>query len=144
MFCFNIFIAFFFCLVHAGMFLPVSSSEPLWWNDSVAFALQGTAVISCFHLSLRFFHPVNVGWYSQGIFSNPLKRDNFISPLMKISLAEAQHWFCPSAALAAAQQIPAHLPNQGWLWCRWKCLHRDLRSAWACPWGVSWSLPDRT
>lgn len=46
------------------------------------------AVISCF---LSFIHLYLCFWYSQNISSSPLKKDDFISPLMKDLVQETWH-----------------------------------------------------
>lgn len=87
---------FFSCHLHVGIcftfyfliHLVLSGETAVYFTP-----FRGRAVISCFDLSLRFSTPASVCWHSHSL-QDLQKKDDFISPLVKALLGEAQHCLC--------------------------------------------------
>lgn len=144
---------FFSCHLHVGIcftfyfliHLVLSGETAVYFTP-----FRGRAVISCFDLSLRFSTPASVCWHSHSL-QDLQKKDDFISPLVKALLGEAQHCLCskpsfpslpPSLPLVllkhskAAKKTSIPLPDQPWLWSCWEHEHGKLGSGCAFLWGV--------
>lgn len=123
------------CHVHVGVCLPFNSPVPLWWTGSGFFSpFRGRAVISCFNLSLSFFHPINVSWYPHGTPSSPLKMDDFVPPSMEVShkpsfplLLTCTFWtrtgFVPAGTTSTASWAQAGFICDVW----WSLLHNTSK-----------------
>lgn len=123
---------------------------------------RGWAVISCFDLSLSFFHPCRCLLILPQHLQQPTEKkrwshicfDEGFTGRNTTSPTQKQRWaspaFHPSLPLVllrhgtAAKQMSTHLPDQDWLRSCWEHQHGKLSSGCVCLWGVSWSLLNNT